>query len=126
MTLLGTTRSLPAALEDLAQRTGGRERINLATLWSEMPRPTRLMPLAPWLLAAACVTLILEVLERLTGIFSRSARVISHPAGEAAKAEPIVPRAKQPMPAAEPMPVASPEAPHGGLLEALRQVQKKL
>src|SRR5439155_146820 len=64
----------PAALDYLSRLTGGRERVELASIWREMPRHPRLVPLAPWLILAAVVVFLLEVLERLTGVLSAGIR----------------------------------------------------
>jgi hypothetical protein len=137
----------PSALEELARLTGGRERLELGNLWKEMPRHARLIPLAPWLLIAACVTLLLEVLQRLTGILSqrriRWQRATAASAAQeapltavlsAVKSKPSRPMAPMPAPEPAPMPPAPPSAApkpapaapaSEGLLEALRQVQQK-
>jgi len=62
------------ALERLAKATGGNERSSLASVWKELPRQPRMLDLAPWLLGAALLLLLCEVLERRTGLLS--ARVI--------------------------------------------------
>lgn len=59
-----------AALARLAQATGGKERLDLSGLWKELPRQPRLIELAPWLLFLALAVLLLEVLERHTGLVS--------------------------------------------------------
>ena len=61
-------------LEHLSRMTGGRERIDLGGIWTDMPHAPHLVPLAPWLLVAAIVTLLLEVLERLTGALASGLR----------------------------------------------------
>jgi hypothetical protein len=59
-----------AALERLARTTGGKERVDLAGIWGELPREPRLVELAPWLLIAAVVLLLVEVLERRTALLT--------------------------------------------------------
>lgn len=63
-----------AALEHLAHASGGKERLELAGVWKELPRHVRLVSLAPWLLSAAVVLLLLEVFERRSGLLSRRGR----------------------------------------------------
>ncbi len=63
-----------ATLEHLARASGGKERLELADVWKELPRHARFVPLAPWLLSAAVVLLLLEVLERRSGLLSRRGR----------------------------------------------------
>jgi Mg-chelatase subunit ChlD len=53
-------------LQRLCSRTGGRERSNLSGIWQELPVIVRLKPLTPYLLMAAIILLLLEVLERRT------------------------------------------------------------
>jgi hypothetical protein len=63
-----------AALEHLARASGGKERLELAGVWKELPHHVRLVSLGPWLLSAAVVLLLLEVFERRSGLLSRRAR----------------------------------------------------
>jgi len=63
-----------ATLEHLARASGGKERLELVDMWKELPRHVRLVPLAPWLLSAAIVLLLLEVFERRSGLLSRRGR----------------------------------------------------
>jgi hypothetical protein len=55
-------------LEKLSRSTGGKERLELATIWQDMPRQPRMMPMTRWLLAVVMALLLLEVLERRTGL----------------------------------------------------------
>ncbi len=57
-------------LERLAKVTGGVERIQLDGLWNDLPRKPRTVSLAPWLLIAALCLLLLEILQRRTGLLS--------------------------------------------------------
>jgi len=59
------------ALERLARITGGKERIELPSIWRDMIRLPRLIPLTLWLVVAASIVFLLEVLERLTGVLAR-------------------------------------------------------
>jgi len=56
------------ALARLAQTTGGKERLELSGVWKDLPRQPRLIELAPYLLLAAILLLLIEVLERHTGL----------------------------------------------------------
>ena len=58
------------ALARLARMTGGEQRTNLAGIWSEIPARPRYVNLAPWLIVAAVLFLLVEVLERRTGLVS--------------------------------------------------------
>jgi Mg-chelatase subunit ChlD len=58
------------ALEHLAKATDGRERASLGGIWKDLSRRPRMVELAPWLLLLALVALMLEVLERRTGLLS--------------------------------------------------------
>ena len=51
-------------LFNLCKGTGGRERINMANIWNDLPSLERYIPLDKWLLLAAVILLLLEVLER--------------------------------------------------------------
>jgi Mg-chelatase subunit ChlD len=57
-----------AVLDRIARVTGGRERVELASIWKELPRRPRSVDLRPWLLTAAIVLLLAEVLERRSGL----------------------------------------------------------
>lgn len=59
-----------AALEQLAKATGGVQRLNLGSIWEDIPKTPRLIPLAPYLLLAAVVLFLLEVLQRRTGLLT--------------------------------------------------------
>src|SRR5262245_51844703 len=59
-----------AALARLAQATGGKERVELSGVWKDLPRLPRLIDLSPWLLLLATALLLVEVLERHTGLIS--------------------------------------------------------
>ena len=56
-----------ATLDRLAMTSGGKERIDLARTWSELPVQSRYVELAPWLLVASAVLFLLEIFERRTG-----------------------------------------------------------
>jgi hypothetical protein len=60
-----------AALAQIAATTGGRERLEIPKMWSELPVKTRYVELAPWLFAAAACLFLLEILERRTGGVSK-------------------------------------------------------
>lgn len=51
-------------LERLTRATGGRERVDAASIWEAFRRQARTVPLAPWLLLLAAVVLLAEVAER--------------------------------------------------------------
>lgn len=57
-----------SALAKLAQATGGKERLELSGVWKDLPRQPRLIELAPYLLLTAILLLLIEVLERHTGL----------------------------------------------------------
>lgn len=56
------------ALARLADATGGKERLELSGVWKDLPRRPRLIELTPWLLMTAIGLLLIEVLERYTGL----------------------------------------------------------
>lgn len=59
-----------AALEGIARLTGGKERLEVATIRRDLPREPVRVPLRPWLLLAAAAVLLLEVTERRMRLFS--------------------------------------------------------
>ena len=61
------------ALARLASTTGGKERLDLTGVWKDLPRQPRLIELAPWLLLTAIGLLLIEVLERHTGLVTAQA-----------------------------------------------------
>jgi Mg-chelatase subunit ChlD len=56
-----------AALAQIATTTGGKERIEIPKIWSELPVRSRYVELAPWLLVLAAFLFLLEILERRAG-----------------------------------------------------------
>jgi hypothetical protein len=58
------------ALEKLSRSTGGVERVDLSAIWKDLPRRPRSFPLAMSFLLAAIVLILVEVLERRTGLVS--------------------------------------------------------
>jgi hypothetical protein len=110
-----------------------------------MPRRPRAFPLAAWLLSAAVVCLLMEVLERRTGLVSRAGRLAREKVEKVARrkrvrlAAPDVVKAprraavpeKSPVPtpaapaAAEPEPAPARPAESGGLLDAMRQARER-
>ena len=60
-----------ATLAQISTTTNGKERVEIPKIWDELPVKSRYVELAPWLLVAATVLLLIEVLERRTGWLSR-------------------------------------------------------
>ncbi len=56
-----------SALEKLSALTGGEQRVDLAAIWETLPKRRRFIELAPWLILAAAVAFLLEILQRRTG-----------------------------------------------------------
>jgi Mg-chelatase subunit ChlD len=129
-----------AALEKMARETGGAERVDLSGVWKELPRRPRSVPLAPWLLLGAALCLLVEVLERRTGLASAALRSIRPPRFRAkrrpavtpappptstpvpGKAAATIPTTPAPAPeAAQPQPAAA----KGGLLDAMKKVRDR-
>jgi len=130
-----------STLERLARSTGGVERVDLSGVWHDMSRRPRSFPLAPWLLLAAVVCLLLEVLERRTGLVVSAFRALRprsfrfrfrrKPVVAPAEAspKPIVAPAKTPA-ATAPTPTRKEPAPtpaevKGDLLDAMRKVRNR-
>lgn len=66
-----TVDGVRATMPHLCRLSGGKERIDLAGIWSELPCRVTPWPIAPWLIMTAILLLLLEVLERRTAIVSR-------------------------------------------------------
>lgn len=56
-----------SALEKISALTGGEQRVDLAAIWETLPKRPRFIELAPWLILAAAVAFLLEILQRRTG-----------------------------------------------------------
>ena len=122
------------ALERLAKATGGVERVELSSVWRDLPRKAQLIPVARWLLLAAIVLWLLEVLERRTSALSNllrrraAATVPDDGTTQGAKPAPAARPAARPQPAEKPKPAEAP-APAAesepGLLDALRKAKQK-
>jgi Mg-chelatase subunit ChlD len=135
-----------ATLERLAKVTGGQERIEVGSIWNDLPRQVRMIPLAIGLLLGAVVLWLVEVLQRRTGLFSDffrrtpkrieeddatevavAGRITGRPAtlqnpekyAETKPEEPEVEEGPQSIPTSVPAEDA------GGLVAALRQARKK-
>ncbi|MGL4552979.1 MAG: VWA domain-containing protein, partial [Gemmataceae bacterium] len=69
----GRESGLPT-LERMARATGGVERVGLADVWRDLPRQVQMLPVARWLLLAAVMLWLLEVLDRRTSVLSNLLR----------------------------------------------------
>jgi len=132
-------------MKGLARATGGQERVGMANIWASLPEQDRFQDLTSWLLLAAIVMLLLEVLQMRTQLvssgFTRLARIGNRlrrraPASaEKAVVKRIVPRtfaAAKESPGGETTktvetakPDATPPVAAPGLLDALKQVNKR-
>lgn len=112
------------ALAAIAAATGGRERLDIAGIWSDLPRNTRRVGLAPWLALASALALLAEVAERRTGGLARRERAGAAAEGRSAGRERRRPprRAAPPEPpsAASPAPTSSPAPPSPAPTDDLR------
>jgi hypothetical protein len=126
----------PRTLELLARATYGRERVELPVVWKELPRQVRLLPLAPYLLGAALLLLLLEVLERRTAILSKQGHLVlrlsrtatGSPGGLFAKrltvTAPPPPEPTLRLPQVPTGPAATAEK--SGVVEAMRRVRERI
>ncbi len=128
------TESGLATMERLAKATGGKQRINLGELWDDLPRQPRLISLQPWLLIAALLLLLLETLERRTGLLStrhgrRLVESVSQriPRKERAVAQVAVPPSEEEMKPSPPEEPEKPEVPsdRDGMLDALSRARRR-
>ncbi|MCI0376738.1 MAG: VWA domain-containing protein [Gemmataceae bacterium] len=116
------------ALERLARLSGGKHRIELASIWSDIERQPRLVSLSAWLLFAAIAVFLLEVLERLTGILSRGGRLIWNVDRAAAPSAQPQPAVAAPVPKkgkAALTPAQTQPQDVSGVLKALEQYDKR-
>jgi hypothetical protein len=130
----GESDSGRISLEKLARGTGGMERLELAGLWKDLPRRPRRIALAPWLLLAAALVLLLEVLERRTAFISPMAVRLRSTVGRiptrasksmpvAAKAAPIAARSPTIPTPASTAPVEATKS--ESVLDAMRQARER-
>lgn len=121
-------------MERLAKATAGKQRINLGEIWDDLPRQSRLISLQPWLLIAALLLLLLETLERRTGLLSmrhgrRLVESVSQliPRKERAVAQVAVPPSEEEMKPSTPEEPDKPEVPsdRNGMLGALSQARRR-
>jgi Mg-chelatase subunit ChlD/uncharacterized membrane protein len=124
-------------LEKLGRATGGKQRLELAGIWQDMPRQPRLIPMTRWLLAVVLVLLLLEVFERRTGMLRVSLRLTRRQVKEPGQKErPVIlpgePGASatgvnpppKPAEAPAPPPPAAPE--QAGVVEAMRKARQRM
>jgi len=107
-----------AALEHLAQASGGKERVNVTEIWKDLPKKPRYVDIAPWLLMAALLLLLVEVFQRRTGLLSiwrdrmAAEPAPPEPAPSAKRRERVkVKPAVAPQPTSAPQPAAEPPQP---------------
>jgi len=81
------------ALAALSKTTGGRERLNLADIWTAIPRQPRYVPLSLWLVLAGLILFLLEVFQRRTGFFELRRRTAATPEETAEGRSTLRPRA---------------------------------
>ncbi len=115
-----------AALERIARATGGKERIDVAGVWRDLPVRRHSIPLRTYLLLAAVLVLLLEVLERRMRIFA-SAEMPQWSGGLLARRK--TPRRAKSPPLHQEPPVQTPPAPEPAvenpLVDALQQAGKR-
>lgn len=123
-------------LERLAQATGGKERLELSGVWKDLPRQPRLIELAPWLLMTAILLLLIEVLERHTGLLTArllpvlQTRLQRVPKPRPAPVVPTVGSAPVSAPASPPVETPEPARPAeqtepAAIFSALQQARQK-
>ncbi len=128
------TESGLRTLKRLARATDGKNRINLGEIWDDLPRQPRLLSLQPWLLVLALLLLLLEVLERHTGLLStgNGRRFVTAVSQRIPRRGREVTRTTAP-PSQEETAPAAPEKPEkpetpsdrDGMLDALSQARKR-
>ena len=68
-----------ATLRRIADISGGQERADVTALWRSLPTQARLISVAPWLYGLAILILLVDVLQRRTGILARRTGASSRP-----------------------------------------------
>jgi hypothetical protein len=128
------TESGLATMERLAKVTDGKQRINLGEIWDDLPRQPRLISLQPWLLIAALLLLLLETLERRTGLLSMrhgrrfvEAVLQRIPRKERPVAQVVVPPSEEERTPSTPEESEKPEtsSARDGMLDALSQARRR-
>ena len=128
------TESGLATMERLAKATDGKQRINLGEIWDGLPRQPRLISLQPWLLIAALLLLLLEILERRTGLLStrhgrRFVEMVSQriPRKKRTAAQVTAPPSEEEMTPSTQEEAEKPEVPsdRDGMLGALSQARRR-
>lgn len=117
----------PATLARLSRLSGGVERLDLGGIWGDLPAAPRERPLRPWLLLAAALLVLAEVVERRTGILSGLRRV--RPPGRApvpeGGLESSTPKSSPRRPDPAPAPPEASAPPAAGVLDALDQARRR-
>ncbi|MBS1370144.1 MAG: VWA domain-containing protein [Lentisphaeria bacterium] len=122
-----------AEVMEMAESTGGRERLLPDGIWKELPPRRRSFDLTPWIALAALILLLLEVSERRLGIFTaffrRRAASSVAVAGQG-KAERKRRGRRKPVEEAVPAEESAPESPaepeeEGALGDALRRARRR-
>jgi len=102
-----------AALERIARATGGCERLNLADIWNDIPKKPQWISLAPYLLIAAVVIFLFEVIERRTSLLSIRWKPLRLPRAAGRALKRVLPARKgRGKPAVDAPPTRSPESAH--------------
>lgn len=57
-------------LAGIARSTGGKERIDVAEIWNDLPSKKQIFALAPYLIVLAIILFLLEIFQRRTGLLS--------------------------------------------------------
>ncbi len=115
------------ALARLAQATGGKERIELAGIWRDLPRKMRLIELTPWMLILATLALLAEVLERHSGLITaRMLPVLLREREPKIKTRKVEPKRQQPEPVQQaPSEIESEQVEPVAILSALQQARQQ-
>ena len=89
-------QDLKYSIPRLSSLTGGKERASLESIWQDMPVTSRTRPIAKWLILAALIILLIEVLEHRTSLISRifSRNTVKSKTGKPPKDSKTVPQKK--------------------------------
>ncbi len=127
-------------LNRIAKATGGRELLDLSGLWRSLPKRSRFLDLSPYLIGLALLLLLVEVLERRTGLVTawrpapaealgKLSAAIPRPAGSKGQ-KPVVSASKTQTDPAKPATTTTDKpkpapASNPGVLDALSRARKQ-
>ncbi len=116
-----------AALQELARTTNGKERINLAGIWEDLPEKPQYRRIACWLIISAVVLFLFEIFHRRTGLpaLKKREKITKHrkPERKIPREGPV--KKKADISHMEKYPVSDAESEDKGALDAMSRAKKE-